>query len=322
MGRIQNIYLAFLDSLGVYLLITMMHPPLISRNPSQFIGGILQIVIISSLLWISGVILNDLFDLEKDKKLFPSRVLVQNLVSIYSAKCLAIVLQVISILVCAVSPYSIKATPILIILIGLIYLYNIIKKIGLLGALTMGLCRTLNCVYAAAIAYGFQKEYINPFVGILIIPVFIYTFFTIFLITKLSLYEGKKIRLLYLMSILILLMIPLTISATLTDILIVIPATIGFGHGGNAHFLSLLMILKTIFTHFLLNILPYTLFLIPTFIYKQIDTLGLLHLYVSGLYLLGLSTFLIRPYNWFLVGILLLAYYIRKFFLKGVFIES
>lgn len=320
--RIQNIYLAFLDSLGVYLAIIFLGPSNIIPPPLVFIGGI-QVVVISSLLWASGIILNDVFDIEKDRKLFPTRVLVQNLVSIYNAKHLALVLQTISILVCVASPYSIVATPLLIILIGLIYLYNRVKEKGFLAALTMGLCRASNCAYAGVIAFIFLKtgEVNIRWIEIIeqILYFSIYPFFTIFIITLLSLYEDKKIHLPSLMGIPLLLMIPFMIQ-TLSPLLL-------------AACISSRRVEEFVLHTLLLYILFTPLFLIPTFIYKKIDILGLLHYYVSGIYLLWLwalsspltSSHKPSHYKWFpieIVCVLVLAYYIRKFFLKGIFSES
>lgn len=316
LSRIQNIYLSFLDSFGVYLF-------LIYHGSYYKAGYSFAIIIISSFLWMSGVILNDIADINKDKITNNKKVLVTQEISVKIAYLGAFFLQLLALIFTAIlfGEFSISILLFLFVFILLIYSYNFLtKQIKLAGSINMGLCRSANCF----LPYLMLNQSYGHIQNAEIIYILFYSFLFISYMTYLSYYENvtfspQKIIIIYLPFLLLLFVNSIfmvsvkrchIISCSSLKDLIMIHHPI--------HFFS-----SSFYPEIFLELCGiFALYLAPSIIKCKIDILSLLHLYIAGL-LFGcylhykdISTFVI-------FSLLLLAiYYLRIFILKGVFLKS
>ncbi len=289
----QDIYLAFLDALCMYLISAGFYPKDIYIN-SLFIGGI-GIITISSLLWMSGVVLNDIFDINKDKIEHPERVLVKGIIKPLQAWLVVIVLQILALIItvilfCVYIYNSVLPLLAICFLIGFIYIYNIAKNIKLFGVLTMGACRALNCIYPSIVIYD-----TTGFFDSKLLHLYFYSFLAISVITYLSYYEDKKF----------------TFSGIVSSYFPLFILVFSF----------LLRSLKTIFSYdIILYGVVIVLFLIPSLIRRKIDVLALLHIYTVLIYLQSASLFHLKFWyiNTLIVFGLLCIFFLRIVVFTGI----
>ena len=125
------------------------------------------IVAASSLLYAGGVVLNDVFDLERDREERPERPLPSGRVSLRTARWLGWDLLLLgAMLPCGVAVLLHRALPgadlgvavrpaaVALILALAIVLYNTVLKPTLLGPLAMGACRMLNVLLGMSVLRG------------------------------------------------------------------------------------------------------------------------------------------------------------------------
>ena len=113
----------------------------------------------STLLYWSGMIWNDYFDLEQDRKERPSRPLACGVVSLRMAVLLGIGLMVGGVLLSGLADYLSessrwRALPIAVFLVIAIFLYDGVLKTTFAGPIMMGTCRFLNVLLGLSIAVG------------------------------------------------------------------------------------------------------------------------------------------------------------------------
>jgi 4-hydroxybenzoate polyprenyltransferase len=118
----------------------------------------LALAILASLCFYShGLVLNDLADLDEDRRDRPKRPLPSGAVSPPTAWIAAVLLALAALLFCLAIN-----TPVLIlgvVLLGSVILYNLwSKKVAVVGALNMGLCRGLSLILGASAAVSTPAE--------------------------------------------------------------------------------------------------------------------------------------------------------------------
>jgi len=112
-------------------------------------------MIVSTLIYWAGFVLNDIFDLERDREEFPSRPLPAGEISCRFAGVLAAVLIIAAL---AVSSLRIQTLAVAAALVGAVFLYNGLAKKTVAGPLVMGLCRFLNVLLGASAVGVFSLE--------------------------------------------------------------------------------------------------------------------------------------------------------------------
>ena len=122
----------------------------------------------STFLYWSGMIWNDYFDLDQDRKERPGRPLASGRVTLRSAVLLAIGLMIVAGLLAGLADFlsehrRIRALPIAGALVAAIFLYDGVFKTTWAGPILMGLCRFLNILLGLSILGAFP-----PFWGLLL----------------------------------------------------------------------------------------------------------------------------------------------------------
>jgi len=103
-------------------------------------------------LYLFGLILNDIMDIEIDRRERPDRPLPAGLISVHQARMAAIAMALSGLNLALVAGRP--ALCLSAALAGLIVLYNaLFKRIPILGVLTMGLCRGLSLLLGSVAAY-------------------------------------------------------------------------------------------------------------------------------------------------------------------------
>ena len=126
------------------------------------IGALLLLVVSSIFLYISGIILNDYFDIEVDRKERPNRPLASGRID----KRTALVIAVISIIIGNILALVVSLTTLAVsaLLTSVIIAYNYrLKRNTIANPLTMGLARFLNVVMGGSTVLGLviitQQDY-------------------------------------------------------------------------------------------------------------------------------------------------------------------
>jgi len=168
--RLPNVFTAMAD-IGMGALV-------VSALPQSWLA-FLVLLSASSCLYLSGMVWNDFFDIEQDRRERPFRPLPSGRVSRRTAALLAMGLM-LSGLVCALladlqrTPSRWDATIIAAVLAGMILVYDGWAKRTWLGPLAMGSCRALNVLLGLSIANAGLPSwsgYLAAVVGLYIVGV-------------------------------------------------------------------------------------------------------------------------------------------------------
>lgn len=116
------------------------------------LGDVLLLCLCSACLYASGMILNDICDVEADKRINPSRPIASDRISKLVALLVYLALTV-SALVLASTVGSVTLWSTLILAIS-IFLYDCILKRTIVAPVFMGLCRSLNILLGASSSEG------------------------------------------------------------------------------------------------------------------------------------------------------------------------
>lgn len=110
----------------------------------------------STLLYWSGMVWNDYFDLDQDRKERPGRPLASGRIALRSALLLAIALMFAGVSFAVLADLLSnegrwRSTPIALVIVGCIFLYDGVLKATIAGPVFMGLCRFFNIVLGLTI---------------------------------------------------------------------------------------------------------------------------------------------------------------------------
>lgn len=147
------------------------------------------LLLVSILLYIGGVVLNDYFDLKKDKNERPSRPLPSN--KIPKRNAIYICISCFTFALFLSSYTSLTAFLLTITILILIFIYNSYSKERISGPPNMGLIRSFNILLGASTSFSFSAfnlQLPDPKIPIIILFEFLY----VFLITLLSRNETEK----------------------------------------------------------------------------------------------------------------------------------
>ena len=104
-------------------------------------------------LYAAGLLMNDVVDVEVDKKERPGRPIASGVVSRSMATLVAVALGVSSLVFCMVAGKEVAVVG--LCLAAAILLYNgLLKNVPVLGAATMGACRALSVLLGASLVEG------------------------------------------------------------------------------------------------------------------------------------------------------------------------
>ena len=164
--RLPNVFTAVADVLMGYVF---------ARHSFSPGGALLCLVTASALLYTAGMVLNDVFDLEIDKKERPQRPLPSGQIAVAQARILGFVMLLLGIGFGWLAGFLYQDDPLLPItypwrsgaiataLAAAVLLYDGILKKTPLGPLGMGLCRLLNVLLGMSLAgaseFGVKDEF-------------------------------------------------------------------------------------------------------------------------------------------------------------------
>lgn len=159
--RLPNVFTAFGDVLMGFVLVHPFHQPWTPLG---------LLLVATGCLYVSGMVLNDWFDLEIDRQERPERPLPSGRISLTTAACLGFGLLVAGVLAASLSPWTMpEARPgwlpglIGLVLAGCILAYNgWLKKNGF-GPFAMGSCRTLNVLLGMSLLTPDSYSQWQPF---------------------------------------------------------------------------------------------------------------------------------------------------------------
>ncbi len=146
--RLPNLFTAMADVAAGFLFTHLG----LERGDGLTLGLLL---VASTLLYAAGVVLNDLFDLEIDRRRRPERPLPSGRVPIRSARKLGwglLPAGVISAWCAALAGADPRPGVVAVVLAGVVVAYNARLKPTLLGPPTMGACRALNLLLGMSLA--------------------------------------------------------------------------------------------------------------------------------------------------------------------------
>lgn len=199
--RIPLIFTAIADSFAGYILTAPMHMRF--SNYIELFG----LALVSAFLYSAGMVFNDIVDIERDKSLYPNRVLPSAKLSRQSAIMLGILL-VVPVLIVSVL-LSLNTVTMVLVIIILIFIYNgFLKEFRLLGSLNMGLIRFSNFVLGMTIGFKYESFDYN----LLFYPYLLFLYVAILTFVK-TLEEKESKKELFIFLILLLAMTVLGINA-------------------------------------------------------------------------------------------------------------
>jgi len=186
--RLQLVFTAMADSFAGYILST--------SGEFGYLGYPIGLMGISGLLYSFGMVLNDLVDVEKDRSIYPTRVLPQGKLSKKSAGLLSIALVVGALTLAFLLRRETLIMTVIIVL--LIFIYNVFgKNIKGVGAVNIGVIRFCNFGLGGTLNLGYAL--IDS--GLLIYPFLLLLYVASFTFTK-SLEEGESKKELFLFLVL------------------------------------------------------------------------------------------------------------------------
>jgi 4-hydroxybenzoate polyprenyltransferase len=122
------------------------------------------LLVSSACLYLAGMVLNDVFDVEVDRKERPSRPIPSNAVSLSLARNVGYGLLAGGVLFAALA--SISSLGIAVLIATLVFLYDGPLKRTVFAPMTMGSCRTLNILLGASTAAAIPSDVISYAVAI------------------------------------------------------------------------------------------------------------------------------------------------------------
>jgi 4-hydroxybenzoate polyprenyltransferase len=179
--RIANVFTTVSNIILGYFFFTNIN------NLDYFI--IAKLILISAMLYIGGMVLNDYFDIKIDKKERPWRPLSSN--KITKKNALVIILFSFSYSLIFSFIIGLNTFTVTLIMITLIFLYNKFLKNTIYGPINMGVIRSLNIVLGASQSLLLVEDSLLIFDTLFLIPVFS-EFFYVYAITILSKNETKE----------------------------------------------------------------------------------------------------------------------------------
>ena len=179
--RIANVFTTLSNIILGYFFFTNIN------NLDYFI--IAKLILISAMLYIGGMVLNDYFDIKIDKKERPWRPLSSN--KITKKNALVIILFSFSYSLIFSFIIGLNTFTVTLVMITLIFLYNKILKNTIYGPINMGVIRSLNIVLGASQSLLLVEDSLLTFDTRFLIPVFS-EFFYVYAITILSKNETKE----------------------------------------------------------------------------------------------------------------------------------
>src|SRR5260370_6559266 len=149
--RLPNMFTATAD-----IFLAALATGLLLERPTKF----LCLLIASTLLYWSGMVWNDYFDLDQDRKERPGRPLASGRVSLRAAAWMGIGFMVMGVALAGfadwiyvdkVNEIRFRSLPISVLLVISIFLYDGMLKSTFAGPILMGLCRSLNILLGLSI---------------------------------------------------------------------------------------------------------------------------------------------------------------------------
>ena len=179
----KSLLIAYLRLLRITAVFTAMSNILAAHfiaTQGQFAWGLLfQLLAISSLLYSAGMVLNDCFDLELDRRERPARPLPSGAIPIHHAWWLGWLLLGLALLIAIWSGTTVFALTSLLAV--LIIAYNAYFKNTLFASLNMAACRYFNWILGLSVSELSINAYLLP------LPVLIY----IYALTRVSQIETR-----------------------------------------------------------------------------------------------------------------------------------
>jgi 4-hydroxybenzoate polyprenyltransferase len=149
--RLPNVFTAMADVIAGYLLV---HP---SLDP---LPGFLLLLVASCLLYTAGMVLNDVYDIEQDRRQRPQRPLPSGRITLNTARLIGYGMLVAGVAAAGLSGWSPigggqlawRPPVVALLLVACILLYDAALKNTPLGPALMGSCRFLNLLLGASTA--------------------------------------------------------------------------------------------------------------------------------------------------------------------------
>jgi 4-hydroxybenzoate polyprenyltransferase len=139
--RLPNVFTAMADVFAGFLL---------THSTLQPADEVAALVVASAGLYTAGMVLNDLFDLEVDRRLRPDRPLASGRITRAEATGLAIGLVIAAI--AAALTAGTRTAVLAVFLLVSVVIYNGLVKASWAGPVVMGMCRLLNVLLGASTA--------------------------------------------------------------------------------------------------------------------------------------------------------------------------
>lgn len=143
--RAGNVFTAISNILAGFLLV---------RGEWQPVLPLIFLILSSAALYLSGMVLNDVFDLEEDRVDRPERPLPSGRIEPQMAKLVGWGLMLDGLIAAGIAAWLLASwLPILVatLLAAAILAYNIVLKKTMLGPVAMGVCRSLNVLLGASV---------------------------------------------------------------------------------------------------------------------------------------------------------------------------
>ena len=136
---------------------------LIANQTWQPLSCLLFLIVSSSCLYLSGMVLNDFFDVEVDRQLRPDRPIPSGRISKRKAFSAYLVLTLAGML--SANFASTRSLLVAAILVAAIYLYNGLIKTTIFAPAIMGLCRSLNVLLGASCTSSVSESELSNMFG-------------------------------------------------------------------------------------------------------------------------------------------------------------
>ncbi len=155
--RIGNVFTALADIMMGYMVAAS--PFQVGFRSPSFVGGLVSLLVASAALYTAGMVWNDYFDVEQDRRERPDRPLPSGAVSLRAAFSLGVGLVLVGNLAALVAGRVVLVgtwlpSVIAMVLTGMILAYDGLLKSTWLGPVAMGGCRVLNVLLGMSLVEG------------------------------------------------------------------------------------------------------------------------------------------------------------------------